>query len=366
MTDGPRTLSLFAGPGGMDEAARILGVDLGPTLGVEINPDACATARAAGSPRIQADVSTLNPADFPTVTGLIVTPPCPTFSAAGKGSGRGDDYQTALDAITDLGTGCTCGYEHARATVEDVRTALVIEAARWAFGLPNVQWLICEQVPALEHLWEDLTAELTSGTYDGEDQDEESDYPGWVWADVVTVDAADYGAAARRTRTFLLARRYWDCAAPVSARPGSLSVHPSSPIPQVTAADALGWPAGEHMRTRGNRKATGGNLFSTDGPSWCMTGKARSWERDSDGERMSTCDAGAMTGFPRDYPWQGSRSSQFQQAGDVVSPLCGAAVLGTVLGIEWEPAVRARAASLAAGPPELLRNDEGQGVLLLA
>ncbi|MDB5253901.1 MAG: cytosine-specific methylase, partial [Flaviaesturariibacter sp.] len=124
---------------------------------------------------------------------------------------------------------------------------------------------------------------------------------------------------------------------------------PSEPIPHPTAAEVLGWPEGEFMRTRNNRRPTGGNLFSTDGPSWCLTGKARSWMRDSDGLRLDVGPCGALQGFPVDYPWQGSRTSQFQQAGDVVSPLVGAAVLGAALGIEWEPQVRARSLSLAPG-----------------
>ena len=350
----PRTLALCAGPGGFSEAASILGVDLGE-LGVDISRDACATATAAGHARLNADIATLSPADFPTVTGLIVTTPCPTFSKAGKRTGNGEDYQHMLDAITALGTdmcGHVCdegcidfGCEHVtphpdehgvmqpenpawRAVyeqVQDERTALVVQTARFALHLPSVEWVIAENVPALECAWEDLAAEMSAA--------------GWESVNVVVLNAHDYGAGSRRERAFLYARKF-------TPAPGQYGTR----VPAPSSAQVLGWPDGEKMRTRNNRRPTGGNLFSTDGPAWCLTGKARSCERDSDRARITPADAGALQGFPRDYPWQGSRSSQFQQIGDVVSPLVGAAILGTVLGVEWVVPVRERARMLGLGP----------------
>lgn len=336
-----QTVELFAGPGGMDEAARLLGLDLG-IIGVETNADACATARAAGHQRIQADVSGLSPYDFPDATGLIVTPPCPPFSASGKRLGLGDDYQEVLDAITALGDpecGMDCGCYNL-GDFQDPRSRLVIETARWALNMPSVTWLLAEQVPAVEYMWEDLAAELAAA--------------GWESFDVFTIDAADYGAGARRKRTFLIGRKY------LPSR-SSVYVSASDPMPSPSFADVVGWEPGHMVRTRNNRRPTGGNLFDADGPSWCLTGKARSWERDADGLRLTAGEAGALQGFPRDYPWQGSRTSQFQQAGDVVSPLVGAAVLGTVLDVPWRDAVRARATDLADGPTPCI---DGQYALL--
>lgn len=104
--------------------------------------------------------------------------------------------------------------------------------------------------------------------------------------------------------------------------------------------------AGERVNTRGNRRTSGGNEFSADKTAWCLTSKARSWKRVSDGAQLTTSQAGLLTGFPADYPWQGSRSKQFLQAADVVSPPVAAAVLGAALGLDWEPAVRAYLADL--------------------
>ena len=63
---------------------------------------------------------------FPDITGLIVSPPCPTFSSGGLRSAlSGDDYQHALDAITCLGEGCSKTWHHLPGKVSDPRTALV-------------------------------------------------------------------------------------------------------------------------------------------------------------------------------------------------------------------------------------------------
>src|SRR5690242_5165320 len=92
----------FAGPGGFDEAARMVGLPTG--VGVEWNADACATATAAGHPRLQIDVRALDPDDFPDVQGAMFGPPCPTYSASGKRTGR-SDYDLVLAGSTLLGDG---------------------------------------------------------------------------------------------------------------------------------------------------------------------------------------------------------------------------------------------------------------------
>ncbi len=310
-------IDLFAGPGGWDMGARILGV-ADQFEGFEIDRDACETARAAGFKRYRRDVTTLDPARFSDATGLVVSPPCPTFSDAGNRTGRSEDYQKALDAITCLGEGCDCGWQTLKDRVRDSRTALVVEAARWALKMPKLRWMVAEQVPGLEYMWEDIAAELHSH--------------GWESANVEILDAETYGVAARRERTFVIARYY-----------ESMPVAPYARRDQqrTSMAQALGWDEGHRIRTRGDRKTSGGNVFSADSAAWCLTEKARTWEREADGLRLTAAEAGLLQGFPRDYPWRGSRTRQFHQAGDVVSPVVAAAVLGTAMGIEWHDKVEA-------------------------
>lgn len=64
----------FAGPGGWSEGLRRLGY---AEVGLEIDATACATARAAGHERIEADVAALNPHDLAPAWGFIASPPCP-------------------------------------------------------------------------------------------------------------------------------------------------------------------------------------------------------------------------------------------------------------------------------------------------
>ncbi|WP_254069473.1 DNA cytosine methyltransferase [Herbiconiux sp. VKM Ac-2851] len=301
-----RTLDLCAGPGGWDEGARSLGLNL-DISGFDLSPNACATASAAGHRRSVADIRALDIADFSEVTGAIMSPPCPTFSKGGLRTGLGRDYQRVLDVWTSIGWGIDPeeAIEEVDA-VEDERTALLALAGLWALGLPNLEWLAMEQVPAVEFAWEDLAAELFATD--------------WEWVDVMTIDAADYGVPSRRRRSFLVAHRT------MPGAPWSL------PEKQTSMAEALGWAPGHRVNTRGNRNSAGGNEFSADKPSWCLTGSTRTWARD-DGLRLTPAEAGTLVGFRPDYPWHGSRSAAFLQAADVVSPPIAAGVLARIPGL---------------------------------
>lgn len=307
-------LELFAGPGGWDQGAADAGLGL-DIDGYDLDEAACATAAAAGHRRTVADARQLHFDDFTEVTGAIMSPPCPTFSDGGLRTGL-VDYQKVLDVWTSIGWGYPV--EDALSCVDEVqdpRTALLALAGAWALALPELRWLVMEQVPRVEHAWEDLAAELYSA--------------GWESVEVTTLDAADYGLPSRRRRSFLYARRY----------------RPLEPLAldraTVSMAEALGWPTGHRVNTRGNRTpGAGGNWFSADRPSWCLTGSTRTWERD-DGLRLTPADAAALVGFDRGYPWQGSRTAAFAQAADVVAPPVAAAVLRAAVD---EPAAVAAAA----------------------
>lgn len=297
-----RVIDLFAGPGGWDEGAKLAGIPL-DIEGFDFSRDACATARAAGHRRYCVDVLDLDINDFADVRGAIMSPPCPTFSAAGKRSGD-RDYQKVLDVWTSIGWGIPVEDAlESLADIEDKRTAMLAHAGLWSMCLPSLEWVALEQVPSVEFAWEDLAAELYS--------------QGWEWVDVFTLEALDFGLASRRKRSFLVGRKYL----------------PGGGVPASTdgqsMAGALGWPAGHRINTRGQRRTAGGNEFSADGPSWCLTGSTRSWKRD-DGHTLTPSEAGVLVGFRPDYPWQGSRSSAFLQSADVVAPPVAAAVLGRI------------------------------------
>lgn len=332
LLDGPdrarvETVNLFAGAGGWDEGARILGLDL-QAEGVELSADACATARAAGHRRRNVDVRNVHPNEYPNATGLIVSPPCPSFSVAGT---HGDRDGREQQRVRDIWTGIGWGIDPLDALadvrfIKDPRTALLTVAGVWAMTMPNLDWLVMEQVPAVNESFIDLTAELSS--------------MGWDFFDVCDFDAAEVGVPSHRKRTFLVGNR---------VRPG-YGIEVASRAEGPTMAQALRWPEGHTMITRGDRAAGGGNKFSADSTSWCLTGRARSWQRD-DGLRLSAAQAGYLSGFRPDYPWTGSRSSQFQQAGDVVSPLVAAVVIADALHVPAASHIAAERTRLY-GPPD--------------
>lgn len=333
-------------------------------VGVDIHPDACATARAAGYQRFQADIRTVDPDDYPHVTGGIKTPPCPTLSASGKRSGV-KDYPLVIKGVRLLaddhaGRDIEDAYADVCGRISDPRTTLVLETLRFALQLPNLRWFIAEQVPAVHGIWEEMCSELA--------------FYGWESCHVVKLRMDDFGAPTTRVREIFIATRdyepdftgmpiraHWSCGRFEAPRWNIPAQVP--PLAQVSMAGALGWPPGVVIRTRGNRKTSGGNLFSADGPAQGLTEKARSWTCEGDPDKAPTpaaaralweflrdrphhaltaAETGVLQGFPRDYPWQGSRSSQFLQIADTVSPLAGAAVLGAATGRPWQDAVRGR------------------------
>ncbi len=87
------TVDLFAGPGGWSVAAQRLGLR---EIGIESDKAAHLTRRAAGFHTIRDDVRKWGPANFPNARGLIESPPCPTFSQAGKGSVRVSVQEAAV------------------------------------------------------------------------------------------------------------------------------------------------------------------------------------------------------------------------------------------------------------------------------
>ncbi|WP_026400705.1 DNA cytosine methyltransferase [Actinomadura rifamycini] len=337
----------FAGAGGLSEGAQMIG--LGPALGFEVNADACATAHAAGHPRVLADVRALDHAEFADAQGWVSGPPCPTYSASGKRTGH-VDYRTVLDAVTALADADDppAVLDHITASVTDPRTALVLLTLDLALSLPNLRWIVAEQVPAVAGIWQEFAAELAA-------------MHRWNYCTVLTLRADDFGAATRRRRVFLIATRdhapdldglpyraRWDCdrfgPGPVEHPP-----NPISPFPLTTMAAALDWPPSVLVNTRGNRRTSGGNTFPADRPAPSLTGRARSWYRTDlgpGGGHLTPQQAGVLQTFPPGYPWQGSRTARFQQLADAVPPVMAAAVLGAATGRPWHTAVHDRLAAI--------------------
>ncbi|MFF2955699.1 DNA cytosine methyltransferase [Kitasatospora sp. NPDC057965] len=363
--DPPRIVNLFAGPAGWEQGLRILDPRPGAfdVVGVEIGPDAAATARAAGHRRIVCDVRTLDPTHpaLRHVVGLIVSAPCQVWTPAGKRQGRDERNIRLLEEVLSRAVEGSFGHWHddgecdeagtcticcdpawdgnggwtgpllSRADVRepiaqmsDPSIGLIAETVIWALTLTArfdaLCWLAMEQSSALPHVVTDALRDAL-------------DLADWYSSDVRTLDAADIGLASHRRRTYLVAGRHQGV---------SLSAaQPADPMPARTAAQALGWRQGIRVNTRGNRSTAGGNEWSADATATAITGRSRSWYWADDPERrITTGEASLLVGMPADHPWEGSPSAQHGQIGDVVAPTEAARVLAQLVGRPWPEPVR--------------------------
>ena len=276
-----RVVDLFAGPGGWDEGMRRLGVT--DVLGIEIEARTCATARAAGHARLHADVADVVPDDYAGIAGLVASPPCTTFSAAGKGAGRTllDHLVAAVPAVLEqkasvvkIAEECArilsaadddCGDARAAAAT----SALVLEPARW-IAATGPEWIAMEQVRAVAPVWDAYAHALKSLGYR-------------TWTGIL--NAADYGVPQDRRRAILIASRTHQPGPPTpthAKNPEAAALCGERREPWVSMADALGW---NNPGARSYRRSRGAGMLARHGarpdtpatrPAPTVTGKARS------------------------------------------------------------------------------------------
>jgi DNA (cytosine-5)-methyltransferase 1 len=342
----------FGGPGGWATALRGRST---PHVGMELDPWACATRAAEQHPTIRCDVTTYPTTPFlGRITGKVDSPVCTPYSRAGKGRGI-DDLPLVHQAVEDLAAGRDTR-DQLRTACKDPLSLLAAEPMRWHADL-RPEWIAMEQVPDVLPLWQQYARILRTWGYS-------------VWCGIL--NAADYGVPQTRRRAILIASRLRAVSAPQPTH--AEHPHPAlfgpSPAPWVTMADALDWPAGIVINTRGERKTCGGNNFPADEPSWSLTEKARSWwvlrhsarsnattrrldqpaatlvaghaRRDyqwqtvGDGPQqrrpLALSEAAVLQGFAAEYAFQGSESKAFQQIANAVPPPLAAAVLDEAAG----------------------------------
>jgi DNA (cytosine-5)-methyltransferase 1 len=246
---------LFAGAGGWDLAAAQLGIH---ARGIENMKEARATRDAAGLETIHDDVWTFRPkyvarggALVPIASGLIASPPCQTFSAAGKGSGRKalDDVLTVLPQVKDM---TLAELRKAGEVFGDDRTALVLTPLWFALH-HDYEWLAWEQVPTVLPVWQACAEALREA--------------GWsVWTG--NLQAEMFGVPQTRKRAFLLASKTGEVAPPTPTHSRYYSRSPAKldegVAKWVSMAEGLGWG----LIQRPSFTITGGSSHAASGIEW--------------------------------------------------------------------------------------------------
>lgn len=333
-------VDLFAGPGGLDLAARQLGI---PAVGIEWDGGACATRAANGLDTAQGDVRLFrhDGEQFKSANVLVGGPPCQTFTVAGNGSGRkaleqvyafADRFQDreSLDSIrADL------------AELEDERTGLVLEPLRWALealdaGHPY-EVIVLEQVPAVLPVWEKYADLLRKEGY-------------WV-ANPKVLRTEEYGVPQTRRRAIFIARRL--DSSHLSGIPGmpqpthdpfnalkktrDARLHgPAAPVSMATALPDRPTPfvVVSNYGTGGNPKARGRRHFYE--PSATVTGKVSRNRLEGPGgapDRFSWSEMGQLQTFPAEPDWTWAGKDISQQIGNAVPPRLGMHILAAALEI---------------------------------
>jgi DNA (cytosine-5)-methyltransferase 1 len=333
-------IDLFAGAGGFSLGAHRI---TDSVAGVELDANAVATQRAAGMKVFEVDVRTPIPRDIPEFLGwsgplhLHASPPCTTFSAAGKGKGRNHLHTLHL-AVRHL---LFWGFADEDLSDIDDTTKLVLEPARWIREL-RPDTISFEQVRAVLPVWEAYAEGLELMGYH-------------VWTGLL--HAEQYGVPQSRVRAWLMASKHRPVSPP---RPTHSKYHPRNPtkldegvLPWVSMAEALGFamtarPA--YTVTAGGTDTGGAELFGNGARKgmrreeeegrWTHYAPAGVSQNDpnvsgsqcgKNTRKITVAEAGVLQGFPTDYPWQGTRTSQFRQAGNAVPPPVAEAVLRSLL-----------------------------------
>lgn len=363
-------IDLFRGPGGWCTGLRMLGIT--DVHGIDNDPHAHATATAAGHKGQLADITTLDPRDYVgEVRGQISSPPCPGFSAAGKGDGR-KDLELLLAAVADLGNGTDPAtvLGMVRAWQRDDRSALTLEPLHWAL-ITRPSWIAFEQVPAVLPVWEACATVLRGQGY--------STWTGKVYAE-------QYGVPQTRRRAVMLASLNRVVGRPAATHSLYYGRTPDQVDPGmakwVSMAEALGWgmtgrpsmtvtgggtntggaePFGNAARQGMRREMAAGHWayrrpattvlgdprlgrpgHKHRGPDCCKanaTTGIRESQFAADSIRISVQEAALLQTFPADYPWQGNQGQRHMQVGNAVPPLLAAHLIAE-LGVGVLPATQ--------------------------
>lgn len=326
----------FAGPGGWDEGAAMLGLRL---LGVEWDEHACATAEANGHARIRTDVATHSHVGLDLGPLYVASPPCTMFTAMGHGAGRrsvgalaegvatilrGADPATVIAATVSMlipahreaqGKAANHKVSHddldVAAEIDAATSALILQPARRVAQM-RPEHVAMEQVPGALPVFEAYAVVLRD--------------LGWS-ATVGVLNAANYGVPQTRRRAILVASRHGAARLPAPTHAEHADDLFGGLAPWVSMRDALGWGLDRPIPTI----VPGGNSTGNFAVQREVARLARAADRPT--VTTPTSELGALQSFPPDYVWVGTADEKYRQVGNAVPPLLAAHVLAALLGL---------------------------------
>lgn len=326
----------FAGPGGWDEGASMLGLRL---LGVEWDEHACATAEANGHARIHTDVATHSHVGLDLGPLYVASPPCTMFTVMGHGAGRrsvgalaegvatilrGADPATVIAATVSMlipahreaqGNAANHSVSHAdpdvAAEIDAATSALILQPAR-RIAQMRPEHVAMEQVPGALPVFEAYAVVLRD--------------LGWS-ATVGVLNAANYGVPQTRRRAILVASRHGAARLPAPTHAEHADDLFGGLAPWVSMRDAVGWGLDGPAPTI----VPGGESVADFGVQREVARLAR--EADRPTVNMPISERGVLQSFPPGYEWQGRVVEQQRQVGNAVPPLLAAHVLAALLGL---------------------------------
>lgn len=331
-------IDLFSGPDGWGMGLRLLGRT--DVFGIDSDSAAVATARAAGH-HVRQAVLGRHPSVYVDTSwrpeGIVASPPCPGFSAAGLKAGIGDIPMLLAEVRSQInrGNSMDLAIERTLAWQQDSRSALSLEPLRWVCDL-QPEWTTWEQVPTVLPLWEACAEVLRGRGYS-------------VWTG--KVHSEQFGVPQARTRAVLIARLDGLAggynAEYLAPLPTHSRYHRRLPqlmdprvLPWVSMADALG---PEWVPEAANDGTTLEDMqWVFNRPSPTIVGSFRpdvvakpAYRKAGDTPRqkapgsvlVTVQQAAVLQSFPADYPWQGSEAAQRRQIGDAIPPLLARASL---------------------------------------
>lgn len=379
-------VDLFAGPRGWSEGLRLLGLS---DIGLEWDTAACRTAHAAGHLTVQCDV-----AQYPTrpfagrIRGLIASPPCQAWSDAGKQLGL-VDQPLVHQSVRDLAHGRDTRAE-LKAQCKDERSLLAAEPMRWLHDL-RPEWVAMEEVPKVLPLWRQYAEILRGWGYSvwtgiliatdygvpqtrkrailiasrvrkvtapppthtehdrGDDLFGES-LPRWITmaqalglngggivntrGDRKTPGGNEFPADGPSWALTEKARS-WTLHTNRDQRPDGTrqTIDPAlQPAPSLTGKSGGQWVL------RSNSQAKAAKRSMDEPASTLFFGHRCNEVAFTNGEEkrpITQAEAAVLQSFPADYPWQGTKTKQFEQIGNAVPPLLAAHVVSAATGIPF-------------------------------